>query len=65
VGFLSTGNVERAWLNGTTFTPSVGAELIATPTAPRPRSSRSCTIVPPAEWPIRIGGASSSPTIRA
>ena len=48
--------------NGTTLTPSVGAELIATPAAPNPWSSRICVNAPPAEWPMRIGGESSSPT---
>jgi hypothetical protein len=40
----------------------VVAELIATPAAPKPWSRRICTNTPPAEWPIRIGGDSSSPT---
>jgi hypothetical protein len=44
------------------LTPSVGAELIATPAAPKPWSSRTCVNTPPAEWPIRIGGRSSPPT---
>ena len=35
---------------------------MATPAAPNPWSRRSCTRVPPAEWPIRMGGDSSSPT---
>ena len=35
-GFLSTGKVALIWDSGTRLTPSVGAELIATPTAPYP-----------------------------
>ena len=62
-GFLSTGNVALTCDSGTRLTPSVGAELIATPTAPKPWSSRICVNTPPAEWPMRIGGASSPPTI--
>jgi hypothetical protein len=38
------------------------AELIATPAAPNPWSSRICMKAPPAEWPIRTGGLSSWPT---
>nr|BFE71811.1 hypothetical protein GCM10020092_051120 [Actinoplanes digitatis] len=30
-GLLSTGNVDFTWVSGTTRTPSVGAEFIATP----------------------------------
>ena len=60
-GFFSTGKAALTCDSGTTFTPSVGAELIATPAAPKPRSSMSWTNAPPAEWPIRIGGESSSP----
>ena len=60
-GFLSTGKVDLICVSGTTGTPSVGAELIATPHAPKPWSSRICVITPPAEWPIRIGGWSSPP----
>jgi hypothetical protein len=41
--------------------PSVGAELIATPQAPKPWSMTICMNAPPAEWPIRIGGCSSAP----
>jgi hypothetical protein len=48
--------------SGTTGTPSVGAELIATPAAPNPWSSRICVNTPPAEWPMRMGGESSPPT---
>jgi hypothetical protein len=33
-GFLSTGNVARTCDSGIGLTPSVGAELIATPQAP-------------------------------
>ena len=33
-GFLSTGKVARTWDSGTRLTPSVGAELTATPAAP-------------------------------
>jgi hypothetical protein len=61
-GFLSTGNVAFTCESGTTLTPSVGAELIATPAAPKPWSSRIWVKTPPAEWPIRIGGCSSAPT---
>ncbi len=61
-GFLSTGNVALIWDSGTRLTPSVGAELIATPAAPYPWSSRICVNTPPAEWPMRIGGFSSAPT---
>ena len=39
----------------------MGAELIATPAAPNPWSSTICVNAPPAEWPITIGGDSSSP----
>jgi hypothetical protein len=48
-GFLSTGNVERTCENGTTGMPSVGAELIATPQAPKPWSMTICMNAPPAE----------------
>jgi hypothetical protein len=41
------------------LTPSVGAELIATPAAPKPRSSRIWVNTPPAECPIRTGGEAS------
>jgi hypothetical protein len=40
----------------------VGAELISTPTAPQPRSSRIWANTPLAESPIRIGGESRSRT---
>ena len=42
---------------------SVGAELMATPAAPKPWSSRICVKTPPAEWPMMIGGESRSPTM--
>ena len=45
------------------LTPSVGAESIVTPAAPKPWSSRIWVNTPPAEWPMMIGGDSSSPTI--
>ena len=61
-GFFSTGNVALIWESGTRATPSVGAELIATPAAPYPWSSRICVNTPPAECPIRIGGVSTAPT---
>jgi hypothetical protein len=61
-GFLSTGNVERTCDSGTALTPSVGAELIATPATPKSWSSRICVNTPPAECPMMIGGESSSPT---
>jgi hypothetical protein len=48
-GFFSTGNVDLTWDSGTTRTPSVGAEFIATPTAPKPWSSRIWVKAPPAE----------------
>jgi hypothetical protein len=54
-GFLSTGKLAFTCESGTTATPSVGAELIATPTAPYPWSIRICTNTPPAECPMRIG----------
>ena len=60
-GFLSTGNVDLICESGTTLTPSVGAELSATPAAPKPWSSRICVNAPPAEWPMMIGGVSSAP----
>ena len=60
-GFLSTGKLARTCDSGMRLTPSVGAELIATPTAPKPWSSRICVNTPPAEWPMRIGGVSRSP----
>ena len=59
-GFLSTGNEDRICDSGTRLTPSVGAELIATPAAPKPWSSKICVNTPPAEWPIRIAGESSA-----
>ena len=61
-GFFSTGKVDRTWDSGTTATPSVGAELMATPAAPKPWSSSTWVNTPPAEWPMRIGGFVSSPT---
>ena len=60
-GFFSTGQAALTWVNGVMRTPSVGAEFIATPAAPWPRSSRIWVIAPPAECPIRIGSESSSP----
>ncbi|XBV22048.1 hypothetical protein ABN611_26210 [Kribbella sp. HUAS MG21] len=54
--------MERTCDNGTTRTPSVGAEFIATPAAPKPWSSRIWVNAPPAEWPMMIGGWSSSRT---
>ena len=62
-GFLSTGKLARTCDSGMRLTPSVGAELIATPAAPKPWSSRIWVNTPPAEWPMMIGGDSSSPTI--
>ena len=59
-GFFNTGNVDFTWDSGTTRTPSVGAELSATPDAPWPWSSRIWVNAPPAEWPMMIGGRSSS-----
>jgi hypothetical protein len=41
-------------------TPSVGAELRATPAQPRPWSSRIWVNAPPAEWPMMTGGESRS-----
>ena len=61
-GFFSTGKVARICDSGTRLTPSVGAELIATPAAPKPWSRRICVNTPPAEWPMMIGGASRPPT---
>jgi hypothetical protein len=61
-GFLSTGNVDLSCESGATLTPSVGAELSATPAAPKPWSSRICVKAPPAEWPMMIGGVSIAPT---
>ena len=59
-GFLRIGNSDLICDGGLTRTPSVGAESITTPAAPQPRSSSSWVSVPPKEWPIRIGGCSSS-----
>ena len=39
----------------------MGAELIATPAAPKPWSSSTWVNTPPAEWPMMIGGVSSAP----
>jgi hypothetical protein len=57
---LSTGKVDFTCDSGTTRTPSVGAEFIATPAAPKPWSSRIWVKAPPAEWPMMIGGVASS-----
>jgi len=59
-GLFSTGKVDFSCDSGTTRTPSVGAELSATPAAPKPWSSRIWVNAPPAEWPMMIGGRSSS-----
>jgi len=48
-GFLRTGNDDLICDSGKRLTPSVGAELIATPAAPYPRSIISCVKTPPAE----------------
>ena len=40
---------------------AAGVAINSAPTAPKPWSSRIWTNTPPAEWPIRIGGESSSP----
>ncbi len=48
-GLFSTGKVDLTWESGTTRTPSVGAEFIATPAAPNPWSSRIWVNAPPAE----------------
>ncbi len=45
-------------------TPFICAGLIATAEAPRPRSSRSCVIRPPNEWPMMTGGAPRPPVRR-
>jgi hypothetical protein len=50
--FARLENTEKVDLicdSGSTGMFSVGAELIATPHAPKPRSSSSCTNTPPAE----------------
>jgi hypothetical protein len=60
---LSTGKLARTCDSGMRLTPSVGAEFITTPAAPKPWSSRIWVNTPPAEWPMMIGGDSSSPTI--
>ena len=62
-GFLRSGKLARTCDSGIRLTPSVGAELIATPAAPKPWSSRIWVNTPPAEWPMMTGGDSSWPTI--
>jgi hypothetical protein len=58
-GERSTGSVDFTCEYGTTWTPSVGAELSATAQAPKPWSSRIWVKAPPAEWPMMIGGFGS------
>ena len=45
-----------------TRTPSVGAESMTTPAAPRPRASSIWVRAPPKEWPMMIGGFSTDVT---
>ena len=62
-GFFSTGKPARRVDTGSARTPLIGAESMATPAAPSPRSSRICVNAPPNEWPMMIGGSSSASTI--
>ena len=59
-GLLRIGKSDLICESGLTCTPSVGAESITTPAAPQPWSRRICVSVPPKEWPMMIGGRSSS-----
>ena len=45
--------------------PLTVAAEIPTPAAPSPRSTRTCVNAPPKEWPMMIGGRSSSRMIRS
>jgi hypothetical protein len=62
-GLLKAGKAARSAEIGSGSTPLIGAASIATPAAPRLLPISFSTIVPPNEWPIRMGGAESVPMI--
>ena len=64
-GLCSTGNTDRSTDRVMAPTPSVGTDAIAMPAAPKPRSSRIWTSVPPKPWPISVGGLGSSEMTRS
>lgn len=64
-GFLNTGSVERSADSGSGRTPLIWAASIATAAAARSWPSSFWAIMPPKEWPIRIGSVSMPRMIAA
>ncbi len=64
-GWAIAGAAARRLESGTRLMPFGAAGSSATPARPSPRSSRSCVISPPNEWPMMIGGSSSPSMIAA
>ena len=54
-GFLNTGRVARKAESGSGSTPLICASSIATAARARSWPSSFCAIIPPKEWPTRIG----------
>ncbi len=60
VGLRNTGSVARSAESGRGSTPLIWAASIATAAAARSSPSSRCAIMPPKEWPTRIGLAGSA-----